>query len=381
MNIYEELKLDTIINASDTYTRLGGSRMSHRTLEAMREAGESFVDITEMSNAICRAIASRTDNETAFISSGAGACVVLAASSCITEGKKELADMLPDAGSCKRNEIIIFSSQKECVILPYWRLISLSGATLIPVADDLGTLKAAITPRTAAIFFFAGTVYEWTTPTLSQIIPIAHEKQIPVIVDAAAQLPSKKLMSYYTVSLGADAVIFSGGKFINGPQTTGIILGSHKVIDPCSYLASPNVHIGRPYKVGKEEYAGLYRACMDFLDSDEAACFRRLKTVLEKIRASLIPTSGYQSHIEDCGRLGQQIPMLYLDFTDGRTGQECYDFMYASPDRVDVGTFVDGDPTGDCHRIFINAINLREPDIPVLIRKLNLWLQEGGQIS
>ena len=38
MNIYEELNVDTIINASDTYTRIGGSRMSRRTLEAMQEA-------------------------------------------------------------------------------------------------------------------------------------------------------------------------------------------------------------------------------------------------------------------------------------------------------------------------------------------------------
>lgn len=73
MNIYDELNVDRIINASDTYTRIGGSRMSRRTLETMQEAAESFVDIGELSDAICKRIAERTGNETAFISSGAGA--------------------------------------------------------------------------------------------------------------------------------------------------------------------------------------------------------------------------------------------------------------------------------------------------------------------
>ena len=45
MNIYEELNVDTIINASDTYTRIGGSRMSRRTLEAMQEL--SLIHISE----------------------------------------------------------------------------------------------------------------------------------------------------------------------------------------------------------------------------------------------------------------------------------------------------------------------------------------------
>ena len=47
MNIYDELNVDRIINASNTYTRIGGSRMSRRTLETMQEAAESFVDIGE----------------------------------------------------------------------------------------------------------------------------------------------------------------------------------------------------------------------------------------------------------------------------------------------------------------------------------------------
>ena len=371
MNIYDELHLETIINASDTYTWLGGSRMSSRTLEAMQQAAESFVDIGELSDTICRTIATRTGNEAAFISSGSAACVVLTASACMTRGDEKLAYQLPDASLCPHNEIIVFNSQKNCPILPYWHLTELSGAKLIPVEDSVSSLSSAITEKTAAIFFFTGTVYEWTTPELADVISTARQYHVPVIVDAAAQLPSKSLMSYYTVDLGADAVIFSGGKFINGPQTTGIVLGKNEILKHCKALASPNVRIGRPYKVGKEEYAAFYRACMDFLDSDEKQVYQNLLSILTQIQDALAPSPRYHSYIEPKGRLGQDIPMLYLQFTDGTTGKECYDFMFASPDKIDIGKFNPLDPTGDPCRIFINAINLRDHELPVLIKKLN----------
>lgn len=374
MNIYEELNLDQIINASDTYTRIGGSRMNQRTLEAMRQASEHFVDIQLFSDAICHTIAERTGNEAAFLSSGAGACVVLTACACMTLGDEALAYQLPDASRCPRNEIIVFESQKSCPVLPYWHLIELSGAKLVTVSDDLADLEHSINEKTAAIFFFAGTVYEWTTPEVSDIITVAHTHHIPVIIDAAAQLPPKSLMTYYTANLGADAVIFSGGKFINGPQTTGIVLGRHHIIDHCNALASPNVRIGRPYKVGKEEYAAFYRACMDFLDADEEKQYDRLTTILEAIQASLTSSPCYYSFTETHGRLGQQLPMLYLQFVDGTTGKECYDYMYAAPNRIDIGTFNPSDPTGDICRIFINPINLRETEVQVLVEKLNQFL-------
>lgn len=376
MSIYDELNIEKIINASDTYTRIGGSRMSQRTLAAYEEAGQNFVDIGELSDAICKQIAKKTNNETAFISSGAAGCVVLSASACMTMGDETAAYHLPDTSLCKKNEIIIFESQKNCPMLPYWHLIELSGANLITVPDSVSALGEAITEKTAAIYIFAGTVYEWTTPKLSLIISIAHQYHVPVIVDAAAQLPPKSLLSYYTVDLGADAVIFSGGKFINAPQTTGFILGKHNIIDHMKTIASPNVKIGRPYKVGKEEYAAFYRAFMDFIELDEEKRYQELKNILVQIQSSLISSSIYESYIEEKGRLGQHIPMLYLNFSNGIIGKECYDFMYDSPNRVDIGIFNSLDPTGAPNRIFINAINLRNEDIPILIEKLNQWISK-----
>ena len=75
---------------------------------------------------------------------------------------------------------------------------------------------------------------------------------------------------------------------------------------------------------------------MDFLDLDEEADYQKLKTILENIQSSLSDVPGYHSCIEENGRLGQRIPMLYLQFTDGTTGKECYDFLYSAPERIDM---------------------------------------------
>lgn len=375
MDLYEELGLEIVINASDTYTRIGGSRMRKRTLDAMQQAAEHFVDLDELSTKICAQIALKTQNEAAFISSGAGACVVLLACACMTQGNPELEKKLPDTSQCPKNEIVVFSSQKECAILPYWHLIELSGAHLVVVEDCIEALEAAIGDKTAGVFFFAGTVYEWSTPPIQQVIDVTHSHGVPVIVDAAAQLPPKELLWRYTVEMGADAAVFSGGKFMCGPQTTGLAVGRAKLLGRCKALASPNVRIGRPYKVGKEEYAGLYRACMDFLEMDETKCFDELYHILLSIQQALIPSPRYHSWIEKQGRLGQAIPVLYLQFDDGTTGQQTYDYLYASPCRIDIGKFSDSDPTGDPCRIFVNAINLHNEEIPILIQKLNFWIE------
>ena len=115
---------------------------------------------------------------------------------------------------------------------------------------------------------------------------------------------------------------------------------------------------------------------MDFIELDEEKRYQELKNILVQIQSSLISSSIYESYIEEKGRLGQHIPMLYLNFSNGITGKECYDFMYDSPNRVDIGIFNSLDPTGAPNRIFINAINLRNEDIPILIEKLNQWISK-----
>ena len=65
--------------------------------------------------------------------------------------------------------------------------------------------------------------------------------------------------------------LFSGGKGLCGPQSSGLILGRRDLIEACAFNACPRPFIGRPMKVGKEEIVGLMAAVRWYLDLDHAA--------------------------------------------------------------------------------------------------------------
>ena len=52
---------------------------------------------------------------------------------------------------------------------------------------------------------------------------------------------------------GFDLVIFSGGKALRGPQSSGLLLGRKDLIEASFPAMSPYGGIGRGMKVGKEE--------------------------------------------------------------------------------------------------------------------------------
>jgi L-seryl-tRNA(Ser) seleniumtransferase len=68
--------------------------------------------------------------------------------------------------------------------------------------------------------------------------------------------------------MGADLALFSGGKGLCGPQSSGLILGRKDLIEACAFHTCPRPFIGRPMKVGKEELVGLMAAVRWYLDLD-----------------------------------------------------------------------------------------------------------------
>jgi hypothetical protein len=117
---------------------------------------------------------------------------------------------------------------------------------------------------------------------LTTVAEIAHRRNVPVIVDAAAELPPRENLRNF-ISQGADLVAFSGGKHIQGPQSTGILCGKKNLILsaslqqqdmdvfpetwPYRHLVAegliegpPHHGLGRGFKAAKEEIIGLLTA-------------------------------------------------------------------------------------------------------------------------
>jgi L-seryl-tRNA(Ser) seleniumtransferase len=269
MTMYDDLGVRRVINASATLTRLGGSRMPPPVVAAMAEAAGAFVQLDELQQRVGARIAEITGNEACYVSSGAAAGLLLATAACIAG--TDLAAMARFPHISGRNEVIVHASQRN----GYDYAIRTTGATLVEIGSADGTslhdLERAFSERTACVAYFAGAHFARGALPLEEVIASAHARGIPVIVDAAAQIPPIANLWRFTRDMGADVAVFSGGKGLRGPQSAGLVLGKPEIIAACRANGSPNHSIGRPMKVGKEELVGMLAAVEWSLAQDEEA--------------------------------------------------------------------------------------------------------------
>src|SRR5579864_3051438 len=134
MTLYESLGIRPIINANATLTRLGGSIMAPEVVQAMTEAAGCFVDLPELQQRVGERIAELTNNEAAYISSGAAAGLVLAAAACITGTDKELFERIPALTGLK-NEIIVLRSHRN----GYEYALRQTGTRLVEIGSETGS--------------------------------------------------------------------------------------------------------------------------------------------------------------------------------------------------------------------------------------------------
>ena len=118
----------------------------------------------------------------------------------------------------------------------------------------------AVNENTAMIAVLARLAYETADqPEVMQpheFLEIGRRTGVPVLIDAASEIPPSSSLTRW-IDAGADLVVISGGKGIRGPQSTGILAGRRDLIEAATLQASPNAHIGRGMKVGKEEIIGF----------------------------------------------------------------------------------------------------------------------------
>jgi L-seryl-tRNA(Ser) seleniumtransferase len=230
-------------------------------------ASRTFVDLRELQRKVGARVAELTRNEAAYISSGAAAGITLSVAASMTGTDPALVDNFPGPAGFARSELIIHRSQRN----GYDYAARMTGVTMVEVDGTEESLTAAITERTAAILWFAGAHWAKDALPIEQVIAIGRHHGVVVIVDAAAQVPAIGNLWYFTRDLGADLAIFSGGKGLRGPQSSGLVLGRADLIEAVALNGSPNAAIGRPMKVGKEELVACLAAVEWSLAQDEEA--------------------------------------------------------------------------------------------------------------
>jgi D-glucosaminate-6-phosphate ammonia-lyase len=322
--IYEELGVPHVVNAAGTKTRIGGSRIRPEAVEAMKRASKAFVRLSDLQARASELITDVTDGEAGYVTAGAASALLLGTAACIANDDIGIMARLPDikGDSC---EVVIPRTHR----IGYDHALRTAGAEVVDVGTNdhhLGTgsrnvepweIANAIGENTAAVGYVEK---PYTEPPLEVVADVAHDHDIPVIVDAAAELPPTSNLSAF-IKAGADLVAFSGGKAVRGPQTTGILAGRedliesvamqhldmhaaeevweppHEFIDPSHFGGVPRQGIGRPMKVGKEELIGLIRALELFCDEDYEALTDEWLERSQQIVATLDKINGFETSI------------------------------------------------------------------------------------
>ena len=310
---YTTLGVRRVINADARLTRLGGSCMPEPVLDAMRAAASQYVDMFELQEAVGAHLAQLTRNDAACVTTGAAAGLFLSTLACLTGPDQAAVNRMPDRTGV-RHEVLVQRAQ-EFAYLP---AVPLAGATLVRVGSEPemhpAELDAAISKQTAAVLFVAGAHMAPGALSLPEVVAVAHARGVPVIVDAAAQLPPPENFWRFTRDEGADLAVFSGGKDLQGPQASGLVVGRPDLVEACRMHAAPHARLARPMKVGKEEMLGLLAAVEWYLDLDHDARIAGFeRTVAEWIDAfEAVP--GLRASREFPNEAGQPMPRCLVEF-------------------------------------------------------------------
>jgi L-seryl-tRNA(Ser) seleniumtransferase len=271
--------------------------------------------------------------------------VLLGAAACMARLDPGAMNRLPDTRGLP-DEFITIRSQRNM----YDRALRVAGGRIIEIGipDRISgpgvrdaapwEIADAITDRTAAIYYLAGAQSE---PPLPDVVRVARERHIPVLVDAAAQLPPAENLKRFIIE-GADLVCFSGGKALGGPQSSGILAGRRDLIasalaqmldldmPEAEFIAPaefaplaqmrglPHHGIGRSCKIGKEEIVGLIVALRRFLADDPMQRSARWQARLEAV----LVAAGHPPNLRlvpDGAKPG--LPILEWRLPDAATAQ------------------------------------------------------------
>ena len=339
MDIYDDLGVRKIINGGATLTSLGGSRIPAVVLAAMAEASRHFVDIDELQEKVGARIAKWTHNEAAYVSCGAAAGLVLSTAACIAGTDPEKRARLPFTDGMK-NEMIVHRSGR----VGYDFAVRQAGGRLVEIGSEQGAtaedLEKAINERTAAIFVFYKNLSMQGQVPLEQQVEIAKRHRVPLIVDAAAQLPPVENLWYFT-QMGVDLALFSGGKGLCGPQSSGLILGRRDLIEACAFNACPRGFIGRPMKVGKEEIVGLMAAVRWYLDLDHPRLLQTYEDQVSWIVEAFINlqhVTARRSFPSEAGQPHARAEIIFDEAELGITRDEIMKRLYAGNPAIFLAT-------------------------------------------
>ena len=275
-NVYTRLGIKTVINCRGTWTYLSGSLQFPEVRAAQAEASHHFVNMVELQQAAGRKLAELTGAESGMITSGAAGAMAASAAACMAGSDAARIWQLPDTTGMK-HEVIMAGGRSA-----FDSAIRLTGAKLVLV-ESPDEIANAINDKTAMIY---------TTDLgekLTRELAIAKAHNVPMLLDDAAGIPPADNMKLYA-QMKIDLYAFSGGKGLQGPQCSGVLLGRKDLIDAAMRNSAPwEGAVCRAMKVGKEEVIGCLTAIETWLKIDPKKLYEEWNARVDRI-ATLVET-------------------------------------------------------------------------------------------
>jgi D-glucosaminate-6-phosphate ammonia-lyase len=363
-SIYDRIGVRTIVNGRGATTAVGGTLMPREVTAAMAEAARAFVVLDELNARVGKRIADVTGAEAGYVTSGSAAGMALAAAACIAGTDPEQIRRLPETDG-KRNEIVIHRSHR----INYDQMYRVGGGSLVeiglPEATEPQELERAITERTAAVAYHDSRNTGPVALDFVTVVAIAHDRGVPVIVDAASTLPPVDHLRRW-IRMGADLVIYSGGKGIRGPQDSGFLAGRADLIAGARANGNPHAAIGRGMKVSKEAMVGLWVALDLFMRRDHEADLATHTCQADTIQQGLSGRGDLRCEIEGDWELWPAPVVRVFPAGDAWSPHAVRDALIAGQPSVHVNVESDA--------LMISTHCLQPGDESIVVERLHLVL-------
>jgi L-seryl-tRNA(Ser) seleniumtransferase len=339
----------------------GGSLELPEVRAAMDSAAQHMVQLDELMEAVGRRLAELTRAEWGIVTAGCAAAMTHATSACVAGGNPDKHIHLPKTEGLDKDEVIIPKHSRN----NYDAAIRAVGVRIIEV-ENAQQLEAAIGPRTAMIYIFAGPRADAGPPSFEEITRIARQQNIPVLTDAAAEvltIPNVHLQR------GSTMVAYSGGKQLRGPQCSGLLLGRKNLVKAAWVHSAPHHGFSRNMKVGKEEIIGALAAVEAWVKRDHKAEWQAMLTRLDHIAKRASSIDGVSTEVREPTGLSNRSPALSVRWEAARlgiTGQQVSPILNTTEPRILVGS-----SRGSQNGISITAFNLAPGDERVVADRLH----------
>jgi L-seryl-tRNA(Ser) seleniumtransferase len=281
-SVYEKYQLKPVINASGRMTILGVSTPEQEVVDAVNFGLGHYFEVKDLVNKTGAYLAGLLDVEDAVVVSCASAGIAQSVAAVIVRGDLYRLEQLHAHPHDVPNEILLPKGHNVNFGAPVGTMVNLGGGKVVEAgyANECSPaqLAAAINANTAAILYIKSHhCVQKSILSVAEAAEVARAHNLPLIVDAAAE---EDLRLYY--NQGADLVIYSGAKAIEGP-TSGLVLGKRQYVEWVKQQANG---IGRAMKVGKEGILGLTHAIERYLAKEKesgAAMVAKMSSFIERL--------------------------------------------------------------------------------------------------